>query len=233
MGFYRIRAVPAALSRRPVMFFDLDNTLYPRDPLKFNSRRLAVQFLMEKKGFDAVRAEKIMTAYRERYNGMPVLGLVKEQGLSALEYERYIHTRSNLPWLLRPDRRLHKMLGSMNAQRFVLTNAGLDHTVSALTSLGILHQFHGIVYVDYSSKTILTKPNIQVYKEAMRIVKVRDPRQVYFIDDEIKYTRGARKLGWNTLWLDTVHRNRFCPDPNFPCIKSIYDLPRTWPNLFA
>lgn len=232
MGFYRIADVPPNLINSPVTFTDLDGTLYPSDPRRINNRQLAVQFLMEKKGYDVVMARRLLSAYRSRYDGMPVLGLVKEQGLNALEYERYIHARSNLPSILRPDLRLSTMLGRLRTQRYVLTNSGLEHAISALNALGILNRYHGIVYVDYSRRNILTKPNIQVYREAMRLVNARDPRQVYFVDDQRKYLMEPRQLGWNTLLLDTERRAMMASGQVLPSIRSIYDLPVAWPNLF-
>lgn len=232
MGFYRIADVPPDLVNSPVTFTDLDGTLYPSDPGRINNRQLAIQFLMDKKGYDAVMARRLLSAYRTRYHGMPVLGLVKEQGLNALEYERYIHARSNLASILRPDLRLSRMLGRLRTQRYVLTNSGLEHAISALNALGILNRYHGIVYVDYSRKTILTKPNLQVYREAMRLVKVNDPRRVYFVDDQSRYLLEPRQLGWNTLLLDSERRALMASGNTLPSIRSIYDLPAAWPNLF-
>lgn len=231
-AYYQIRTLGPDELNRPVMMFDLDNTLYRRDSVELNSRALGIQFLQEKRGLASLEAERLMNLYRERYNGIPTLGLVKELGLDGAEYEKYIFERSNLDRQLRPDPRLDALLKSMQARLYVLTNAGLDHAMTALKSIGILDRFNGIIYVDYGKSLILPKPEPQIYLEAMKFVQVSDPAKIYFLDDQLTYARTAKALGWNAVVLDTDLKSRTCPDPSLPCIRSIYELPRAIPTLF-
>lgn len=230
-AFYEIRPRATWDLRQPVMMFDLDNTLYSYSDYDLNNRRLSVQYLHERRGMEALAAERLLNSYRLKYDGVAARGIAQDLGLDASDYERYVDARSNIPRMVRPDPRLNAMLGNMKARLYVLTNSGLEHALMVLKARGILHHFHGIIYIDYGKRLFTTKPDAQVYRDAMRFSMADRPSNVFFLDDNLPYARGAKDVGWNAYYLDAMGRSRV-PNFNFPSMRSIYDLPRAIPALF-
>lgn len=230
-AFYEMQPRSTWDLRQPAMMFDLDNTLYRYSDYDINSRMMSIQYLRERRGMSAMEAQRLLTLYNQKYDGVVARGLAQELGLDPLDYERYLSARSNIPQIVRPDPRLAAMLGRMKARRYVLTNSGLDHALMALKALGVQDKFHGIVYVDYGRRLFTAKPDAQIYREAMRFAAVSRPSDAYFLDDRLSYARSARALGWNAYYLSPDGRS-LNPSLNFPGMRSIYDLPNVIPGLF-
>lgn len=232
-SLYQIRTPSPSLIDSRVLMIDLDNTLYPRDPLHPNSRRMAAQYLMDKFGYSLEKALDLLAHYRMKYDGMAIHGLVRELGVNAADFENYLFKNSDLAWKLKADLKLREMLDKINSRRYVLTNSGIDHALMVLDALGITQSFHGIIYIDYNQPNFTTKPSPQVYQSAMMLVNVRNPQSIDYLDDDPKFAMAGKKIGWNAWLLDTRRDSRLCPDSNLPCIHSIYDLPTALPMLFV
>ncbi len=227
ISFLQISPVPDEWIKKSVVVFDLDNTLYRT---RTNFKDLTLDYIQERTRVDRSSALKLLKRYRTDYDALVVRGLIDEYGINPADFESYIDSRSNLVQVIKPDTRLQKLVKSIKGPRYVLTNSGRTHASTALKALGLYDDFHGLVYVDYAKQTFYGKPDKRIYEDAMGYFGVDEPSRIFFVDDTHRYAQAAKELGWNAIHY--YPESRTCHDPNVPCIKSLYDLPRIAPDVF-
>jgi pyrimidine and pyridine-specific 5'-nucleotidase len=214
-------------SHTPIVFFDLDNTLYP-----------------EETGIHMIMAERIVSYlknvveihdnptelaqwYYKNY-GLAIRGLIEHHKIDPVDYDRIVDGGLPLENILSSDPKLRHLLESLSVKKWVFTNAGKNHAIRVLNILEVQDQFDGIIYCDYSQKGFMCKPDPEIFIEVMKLTGAKKPDLCYLIDDSSSNIIAAKTHGWNTVHIvndlekGVGHFN----------IKRIYDLPSVITELW-
>lgn len=172
---WRYRRPPP--DKRPVLFLDLDNTLYPKSSGLGEQARLRVATYFEHVlGLPHDESQLLGARYFRDY-GLAIRGVLKHFGgtIDPIEYDRYVDGGLQLDTVLLPDDRLRNLLLHCRARVWVFTNAGLYHARRALRLMqldgaGGESLIEGIVYCNYAEPDFPAKPDRLAYERAMMIV---------------------------------------------------------------
>lgn len=234
-GFHRLRRQPSIIwedGHAPVLFVDLDNTLYPSSsPISMlMSSRISLYF---QHFLDIPKEESIALGhtYYKDY-GLAIRGLVKHFGIDPLEYDAFVDGGLPLEDLLSPDERLIALLSKCKARLFIFTNAGLKHALRVLTLLNLLDLFEAICYCDYKEEDFPAKPDHLAFERAMHHAGIRDRRACYFADDSGANVRAARRYGWSAVLVGKDNEYDGEDIGGVDRIESVHDLDQVFPELF-
>lgn len=189
-----------------VVFFDLDNTLYSKatgiaEQMGYRIQLYFEQFLHLPKEEAADLGQKYYLDY-----GLAIKGLIKHFQIDPVHYDVFVDGGLDLERVLKPLPELDQLLSSLEARRWIFTNAGLSHARRVLQLLKIEHYFEGIVYCDYAEPDFPAKPDRLAYERAMRCAGVSGrPELCWFVDDSANNVRTAQELGWRAVHLDERH----------------------------
>eukprot|EP00741_Cyanophora_paradoxa_P009135 tig00000145_g8847.t1 len=205
-------APPAAL------FFDLDDTLYPRSSgvaehvykriCSYMTTRLSIP---EEKAGDLAVSLYIQ-------HGTTLKGLQTDYKIDVDDYFDYVHKSIPYERLLREDPQLCELLESINAPKYIFTNADDEHARSVLARLGIAHCFQGII--DVRAIDFHNKPHPTAFARALKLAAQEVPGQVLFFDDSIRNVTGAKGFGLRTCLVGTAVLH---PDADY-CIATIHEM---------
>jgi len=182
------------------VFFDLDETLYPRDAGVMQAIRDRIrEYMVTRLGMEPETADAVRRDFLHRY-GTTLAGLQRHfpDRIDEAEYQKFVHDIP-LEELLTPDEKLARALSTIEAKKVVLTNASREHAKSVLKALGILDLIDKII--DIEMLGYINKPNIEAYEKALRIVGVRAEESV-LVEDNVPNLLPAKKLGMHTVLVD-------------------------------
>ncbi len=182
------------------VFFDLDETLYPRDAGVMQAIRDRIrEYMVTRLGMDPETADAMRRDFLHRY-GTTLAGLQRHfpDRIDELEYQKFVHDIP-LEELLKPDEKLARALSAIEPKKVVLTNASREHAESVLRALGILDLMDGII--DIEMLGYVNKPNIEAYEKALKIMGVRAEESV-LVEDNVPNLLPAKKLGMYTVLVD-------------------------------
>ncbi|KAK2606076.1 putative suppressor of disruption of TFIIS [Conoideocrella luteorostrata] len=197
-------ALNGTASRKPVLFFDIDNCLY--------SRSTKVQDLMAElidKYFakhlelpwdEAVRLHK---EYYTSY-GLAIEGLVRHHQIDPLKYNAEVDDALPLQDIIKPDPELRKLLEDIDKSKvtvWLFTNAYVTHAKRVVRLLGVEDLFDGLTFCDYSEEPLICKPHPDMYKKGMREASVSEAKDCYFVDDSFLNCTKAKDFGWTAVHL--------------------------------
>lgn len=223
---------PRQETRDPrVMFFDLDNTLYPISTgiAQEMGRRIEL-FFQEYLHLPGADAATLGCKFYLDY-GLAIKGLIKHFAIDPQDYDGFVDGGLQLEKVLRPNKKLKNMLSRIRARKWIFTNAGLQHSLRVLQLLGIQDQFEGIIYCDYCEPDFPAKPDRLAYERAMRCAGV-DPEHSYFIDDGVNNVRTAVELGWHAILVDEMGEFSTTLAPGIRCIANVGELESVLGELF-
>ncbi|MCW5878376.1 MAG: pyrimidine 5'-nucleotidase [Anaerolineales bacterium] len=185
--------------RLQALFFDLDDTLYPRSSGIWTGVRSRIeQYMRERlsipaRGITALRDELLATY------GTTLQGLMAIYQVDPDDYLLYVH---DLPIedMLRPNARLNKMLADLPQQKWIFTNASLEHARRVLGALGVSRYFNGIV--DIKAMGFRNKPQPEAYLLALDSTGL-PAAACLFADDQTRNLEPAKQLGMSTVLVGT------------------------------
>lgn len=190
-----IDANPSRLAGVPVVFFDLDDTLYRSDSgvMEAISRRIT-DFVILHFGKSQAEAERLRVHWRELY-GTALRGM-REEGYSfdADSYFAYVHDISLD--LIAPVPHLRAAIDGLPARKLVLTNADANHAWRVLWRLGLQECFERVI--DIKVMGFVNKPHVAAYQKVQKMVNA-DASACVLIDDIAANTRGAMAAGWRAI----------------------------------
>ena len=221
---------------RPILFFDIDNCLYPR-----SSR---VQDLMQEliDGYFvrhlSLPAHDAMLLHRKYYTdyGLAISGLVKHHKIDPVAYNREVDDALPLDEVLSRDEGLRELLGGVDRRKvklWLFTNAHITHARRVVRILGVEEFFEGITFCDYGKVPLLAKPHAEMFEKAEREAgALRGPRDCYFVDDSALNCRHAELRGWTV-----VHKlEEGVPEPVEKAaslrVRSLEELRGLFPQFF-
>jgi pyrimidine and pyridine-specific 5'-nucleotidase len=188
-----------------VMFFDIDNCLYPRSARVHDLMAdLIDQYFSERLGLSMEEAIRLHKEYYLGY-GLALQGLVRNHKIDPLDYNVKVDDALPLDDILKPDAELKKLLEDIDRERvtvWLFTNAYVTHARRVVRLLGLDDTLvDGITFCDYAQEILVCKPNEQMYAKAMREAGVEQNSRCYFVDDSYTNCQQAQKLGWTTAHL--------------------------------
>ncbi|KAI1823102.1 Haloacid dehalogenase-like hydrolase-domain-containing protein [Xylaria intraflava] len=210
---------------RPVLFFDIDNCLYPQSkapcsripPLGEDAliiltlgtkvhdmmAKLIDEYFSKHLGLSKEDAIRLHTEYYKNY-GLAIEGLVRYHQIDPLEYNARVDDALPLEGIIKPNPQLRKMLENIDKSKvklWLLTNAYVNHARRVVKLLGIDDLFDGLTYCDYTALPFVCKPSTEMYAKAMREAGAESFEACYFVDDSYANCAAAQKLGWTAAHL--------------------------------
>ncbi|KAI0478806.1 pyrimidine 5'-nucleotidase [Xylariaceae sp. FL0804] len=195
---------PGASDPRPVLFFDIDNCLYPRSTRVHDLMvNLIDEYFANHLGLPEEEANRLHQEYYKNY-GLAIEGLVRHHQIDPLEYNAKVDDALPLEGVIKPDPALRAMLEALDTSKvkpWLLTNAYANHGRRVVKLLGVEDLFEGLTYCDYAEIPIVCKPMEGMYERAMREAGVERAEDCYFVDDSYINCVASQKMGWTTAHL--------------------------------
>jgi putative hydrolase of the HAD superfamily len=207
------------------LFFDLDETLYPKGNGVWEAIRVRMsEFMAERLDLPVEQVETLRHHYFEEY-GTTLRGLQINHQVNAEEYLAYVHDLP-LEKYLHPAPELQKILTSLPQRKWIFTNADAPHAERVLGMLGLSGCFDGIV--DIWALDFNCKPELDAYQKALARAGEPDPSRCVLLDDSPRNLASAQALGFTTVLVgaDGPH-----PVANF-VVPSLLALPEKLPELW-
>ena len=183
-----------------VIFFDLDDTLYPRSAqlMRMIGERIT-DYIIHTIGIPADQADAARRRWRSRY-GTALRGLLEDGYTFDLDdFFRYVH---DIPLgHVSPDPQLRAMLLRLPLRRVVLTNSNIEHADRVLAHLQIADCFERVI--DIRALELINKPDPRAYELALDMVGV-SAGEAILVEDTPANVAPARALGMTTILVDCL-----------------------------
>ena len=205
-----------------VMFFDLDETLYPSSTGIWQAIGLRMDsYITDRLGVDAKNVTDFRNNLFHQY-GTTLRGLREEYSIDESEFLTFVH---NIPIekYLKRDELLIKTLSLFPQRKVIFTNADTNHAKRVLINLGIEPFFSQVI--DIQQVYPYCKPMEEAFQIAIQTAGVENPANCVMIDDSISNLRAAHDLGLFTIQVGTEDRTDFVD----AAILSIHALPEVIP----
>jgi putative hydrolase of the HAD superfamily len=209
-----------------VVFFDLDDTLYPPSSGVWPAIGERIQaYVMDRLRLTYDEATQLRRSYFEKY-GTTLNGLWHLHAIDPADYLAFVHDIP-LESMIRPDPDLRSMLHGLPQKRVVFTNATRDHAQRVLACLDVASEIDLIV--DLFALEMANKPETIAYERALKLAEEADPHRCILADDLPRNLAPARAMGMTTVLVSPKP-----PDGAADLqIDRIADLTQALPDLTA
>jgi putative hydrolase of the HAD superfamily len=178
------------------LFFDLDETLYPRSSgLWIAIRERITTYMRERMGFPPGQIEQLREQYFQEY-GTTLRGLQANYNVDIDEYLAFVHDVP-LEEHLHPDLELRSIIAALPARKFIFTNADCAHASRVTKVLGLDGLWDNCIDVHVIAP--YCKPMPGSFNLALKAAGSPHPRACALLDDQARITRAARSLGMHTI----------------------------------
>jgi putative hydrolase of the HAD superfamily len=211
------------MSSKSILFFDLDDTLYPPNSGLWTSVSQRMDDYIQKKLGLTAQAASELRQFLYRTYGTTLRGLQAKYHIDEMEYLDYVHDVP-LDRYIQPNPNLLTLLERYKQPKIIFTNAHIPHARRVLDQLGIRSAFDAIYDI------LAIAPYCKPMPEAFEIILQKtgaDPASSVIIDDMPSTLQTARQLGFTTI---LVSPSQQTSSAHF-CIPSILDLPKVLPPL--
>lgn len=175
-----------------IVFFDLDDTLYPASTGLWHAIKERMNIYMrERMGFAPADIPRLREKYFREY-GTTLRGLQANHDIDVDDFLAFVH---DLPLgdYLTPNPTLRSVLASLPTRKLIFTNADVSHAQHVLAALELDGLFDSIV--DVNAVAPYCKPMPESFAIAMKTANESDPALCVMIDDLSRTTRAARDFG--------------------------------------
>jgi pyrimidine 5'-nucleotidase len=208
------------------LYFDLDDTLYPSNSGLWDAIRDRMNEYM-KKFIDLPMPEiiRLRQGYLEQY-GTTLRGLQAHYDVDVDDYLAYVH---DLPLenYIHPDSRLKDVLTTLPQNRWIFTNADINHARRVLNILGLGDCFKGII--DIRAIDFACKPEKTAYQKALEVSNETDPTRCVIFDDALRNLSPAKEIGFYTVLVGKTQ-----PEPAVDrTLVSLLELRNCMPELWS
>lgn len=201
------------------IFFDLDNTLYPASAsMEADIVDRMAAFAGAWLGTTKEEAMARRRDYLSRY-GTTLEWLMAEHGFE--DYDQYfaaVHPAGEEE-VLPVDPDLPAMLAGISQDKYILTNAPLEHAERILDKFGISGFFKAVYDVRFNK--LVGKPAASAYQRVLA-ASGSQAHTSLFIDDVPRYVAGFVACGGQGLLIDHFDKHSDSP---LPRIRTIHQLP--------
>ena len=178
-----------------IIFFDLDDTIYPRSAgIVGEIRRLILDFIRTRLDLPADVADELRARYLKDY-GTTMRGLQVNHQIDPHEYLLHVH-EIPLNEYLEPNPELDAVLAAIPQEMVIFTNASREHAERVLKVLGIRRHFSRIV--DVRDMAYESKPQPSAYTRICRLLEV-EPEECMLVEDRVRNLCPAKDLGMSTV----------------------------------
>ena len=178
--------------RFQTIFFDLDETLYPKSSGLWAAIGGRINlYLHERMGFPLEKIESLRDGYFREY-GTTLRGLQANYPVDMEDYLAFVHDVP-LEHHLHPDPELRRVIEVLPGRKYIFTNADCLHANRVLETLGLQGLFEGIL--DVHTVAPYCKPMPESFELALAAAGSPDPHICALIDDQARVTRIARNMG--------------------------------------
>ncbi|MCJ1437860.1 hypothetical protein MMC27_007247 [Xylographa pallens] len=172
------------ISTRPVLFFDIDNCLYPRSKrVQDMMQDLIDKYFVEHLSLTEADAKMLHQKYYTEY-GLAIEGLVRHHKVDPLEYNRKVDDALPLDGVITPDPQLRQLLEDIDRSKvrpWLFTNAHVTHGERIVKLLGVDDLFEGITFCDYTQELLVCKPHPEMYALAELQAGVSSAGECFFV----------------------------------------------------
>ncbi|MCW5873197.1 MAG: pyrimidine 5'-nucleotidase [Anaerolineales bacterium] len=173
------------------IFFDLDDTLYPKDSGVWQALRGRIaQYMHEVVGIPEADVPTVREHYLKTY-GTSLRGLQHHHAIDAEAYLRYTHELP-IETLIAPNPALDAMLSQLPQTKYIFTNSASFHAERVLRALGVERHFAEII--DVRKMEFRSKPDLFAYQLAFERSQTA-PGETLFVDDMPANLAPAKRLG--------------------------------------
>lgn len=209
-----------------MLFFDLDDTLYPNTNGLWSAiRERMTTYMGERMGLPPEDIPKLRRSYFETY-GTTLRGLQNHHQVDAEDFLTFVHDLP-LETYLEPEPQLLNLLLSLPQNKWIFTNADSAHAQRVLSALGLASCFTGII--DVKALDYRCKPDLQAYRQALILAGEDDPSRCVLLDDSPRNLAPAKELGFTTILVGTGEDH---PAATYS-ITNLLDLPQEIPQLWS
>ena len=179
------------------IFFDLDNTLYPRECGLFRLIEERIKgYLCTRLGLDPGEAAVLRRSYLQRY-GFTLVGLMNHHRIDPEDYLTFVH-EVNIEGVLEEDTVLANLMSRIPLSKVIVTNGTQRHARRVIRSLGIESFFSHIF--DIAFMEYIPKPNPSSFHKVMEYLGVTG-EECLVLDDHPPTLETARELGMTTVYV--------------------------------
>jgi len=179
-----------------VLFFDLDETLYPKSNGLWQSISTRInQFLIDRLNISPESAQDLRQRYLDAY-GTTLNGLLHNHDIDPIDYLDFVH-EIPIESMIEPDPVLRQILTKVTPRRFIFTNASQKHAERVLNHLNLYDLFEGII--DIIALDYINKPLTESYMMALDISGDPAPERCMILDDRIVNLIPAKDFGMTTV----------------------------------
>lgn len=178
------------------IFFDLDGTLYDNQSGLWDAIKERINlYLHEVIGIPWSAIPDIRENYYRKY-GTTLRGLQLHYNVDPMQYLSFTHD-INLDDYLKPNPELRSMLNSLPLDKWIFTNADINHAKRVLKTLGIDDCFKGII--DVFTTNFAPKPTEEAFNAALSTADVQEVSECIFVDDSARNVIAAQELGFYSI----------------------------------
>ena len=197
---------------RPVLFFDIDNCLYPRSlRIQDLMADLIDNYFVKHLSLSAEAAIDLHRRYYRDY-GLAISGLVKHHEVDPLAYNKEVDDALPLEGIIKRDEGLRRLLAGVDKTKcklWLYTNAYYPHAQRVVRLLGVAEFFEGMTYCNYAEERLVAKPHAESFEKAEAEAGLMfDVGQAgigqrhdrcFFVDDSALNCKAAKQRGWNAV----------------------------------
>lgn len=207
------------------LFFDLDDTLYPKSNGLWNAIRDRMHaYMAEIVDLPPEEIEALRQYYLVTY-GTTLRGLQIHYHVDTDEYLAYVHDLPLAEFIF-PDPKLGQLLASLPQRKFIFTNADINHARRVLAILQLGDCFEQII--DIRALGFVCKPDAAAYPLALKIAGVSDTQKCILFDDACRNLDPARAQGWHTVLIG----HPGAESSSHQTIPNLHELPQAMPQLW-
>ncbi len=212
--------------KNKVLFFDLDDTLYPSTSGLWDAIRDRIDRFMSEKMHIPPDEISNLRQHLFRTYGTTLRGLQAMFNINPQVYLDYVH---DLPLndYISPNPDDRKALISLPQRKFIFTNSDIHHALRVLDVLNLSDCFDGII--DILKIMPNCKPQLESFKIALAAAGNPDPHSCVLIDDMLWNLSAAHEIGFRTIHIANSASGTDGADAH---ITTLVELPDILPSLF-
>lgn len=206
------------------IFFDLDDTLYPKESGVWQTvRRRIEDYMRDRLSIPDDQVFVLREKYLQQY-GTSLRGLMADYQIDPDDYLTFVHD-VDIETMIPANPALGSMLAKLPQRKWIFTNSSVPHSQRVLAALGIGEHFAGIL--DVKAMNYLSKPDASAYAMAIDKTGTADLTAALFLDDQPGNLQPAKQLGAATVLVGSAQAHpaadRF--------VMRAEDLLQEWPAL--
>jgi len=203
------------------LFFDLDNTIYPKSSGLMDAiRDRIICYMQERLGLEMPEILALRQYSLQKY-GTTVIGLKERFDIDEYEFLDFVHN-INLTNHLKKDINLKLLLESYPQRKIIFTNADKKHVDRILKFLDLNYLFDSVI--DIHALMPQLKPHREAFDKALEIARLLTWDNCAFLDDHPANIEQAREMGIYSILID--EKSQYQDDLK---ISSLLELPKLIP----